>query len=379
MEIHEVASLSSALDSSIPGKQKQSGGMVLRESLQRGSAEAVMQLIKSMDASGVAASLREAGFPVDQSVEVQGRAAVFSSVKNDLNAALNLRVDGFHLHRSRAQMADVVAQPTFAAKDIASEVELEFSAEEFGGNMDAARVIQKAMRAQSVAIELLGDAAPGSRGALQMIAAQGLKKGIQGFGFDGVAGKYQVSLGMAELVDLHRDAAQAVAVQTARAGLGLWAAGGKVKELDGWVPDSVQRLLHGSVSLESAQTLVQAIESGSVDRHAGQIGTHEFTALLTAQGLDVHAKTVAQMATESGWVMKEPDRMRGQYFGPVVALDHRAGLVKYTRVDVIELPFTELAENQTRPKTGDMVRLDFKDGALKMNVINRPGRESVGR
>jgi hypothetical protein len=380
MGINDMASLSSALDYMIPVEKESSGGSILRKSLKGGSAEAVMQLIKSMDARGVAAALRDAGFLVDQSIVERGRAAVFSSVKSDLNEALSLLVDGFGLRHLRAQVAaDVLPEPTFAAKDNASEVALGFTPEEFGGDMDAARMIQKTFRFNSVAIDLLGDALPSSRGALLMIAAQGLKNGIQGFGFDGVAGKYQVSLGMAELVDLHRDAAQAVAIQTARAGLGVWAAGGRVKELDGWVPDSVQRLLHGSVSLESAQAVVQAIEDGSVLGHAGQIGTHEFTALLAAQGLDVNAKTVAQMASESGWVVQALDRMRGHYFGPVVAVDHRAGLVKHTRVDVIELPFTELAEGQNRPNTGDMVRLDFKQGTLTMNVLNRPGREGIGR
>ena len=380
MKKNDTASLSSDLQNVAPTLKVAPPGAVMSESLKRGSVDAVMQLIKSLDARGVATALGDAGFSVSPSAVSLGRAAVFSSVKDDLNEALSLRVNGFGLRHARglANAVELAASP-FAAKVGVSGDSPALSAEDFKGDVDAARVIQSVLRAKAVAVDLMGDALPNDRGSLQMIAAQGLKKGIQGFGFDGMSGKYEVNFGMPELLELHRCAAQAVTKQTVLSNLGVWAAGGKVKELDDWVPDSIQRLLHGSVTLESAQAVVQAVENGSVDRHSAQIGVHGCTSLLAGQGLDVNAKTLAQSAIESGWVLQVPDRIRGQYFGQLVATDHRAGLVKYTRVDVIELPFNELGETQSLPKIGDMVRIDFKQGALTMNVIPRHGHEKSGR
>lgn len=372
------------------------GGVALRDALKRGSADGMMELIRSMDARGFASALREAGFAVEKSTIERGRSAVFTSVKSDLSSALSLGVDGFGLANSRSLASSVTMMaadgavepvaPAFAAKektDVAaqdmSNVALQFDPREFAGDVAAARAVQGVLRSDTVAVELLGNAAPAERGALLMVAGQALKQGIQGFGFDGLPGKYQVAFGMSELVDLHREAAQAVAVESVTASLTGWAAGKKVKGLDEWVPDSVQRLLYGSVSLEAAQAVVQAVETGSIARHAGQIGLHDFTGLLAGQGLDVNAKTVNEQAREFGWSIQEPDRMRGQYFGPVVAVDHRASLVKFTRMDVLELPFTELATGQNRPKMGDSVRMDFKNGALTVNVAARPGREGAAR
>ena len=389
-------------DSLIPGVAadgiwRSAGGIALRDALKRGSAESMMDLIRSMDATGVAIALRETGFSVDQPTVALGRSAVFSSVKSNLSEALSLGVDGFELANMHALGSSrIVAAPnvvgvepvaqTFAAKEVAgvgaqdmTAVVLEFDPGEFAGDADAARVIQGVLRSESVGITCLGDAPPARRGALLLVAGQGLKKGIQGFGFDGLPGKYQVAFGMSELVDLHREAAQAVAVESVGVALTEWAAGVKVNGLAEWVPDSVQRLLQGSVSLDAAHAVVQAVENGSIARHAGQIGLHDITALLNDQGLDVNAQTVGEKAEEFGWTVQEPDRMRGQYFGPVVAVDHRASLVKYTRMDVLELPFTALASGQTRPKMGDVVRMDFKNGELTVNIASRPGREGAAR
>ena len=362
------------------------GGVALRESLRQGSVAGVMGLLKSMDAKGLAGALQESGFDVDAAALQKGRGALFESVKERLGAALELRVDGFGLARAQEIALPHVDAP-FAAKEekaverarASSDVRLSFEPHEFDGSIEAAQVIQGIMRSSKVAVDLLGAASPGQRGSLVLVASQSLKQGVQGFGFEGVPGKYQVPLVMAELVDLHRQSAQEVAIASARTGLGVWAEGGKPKDLDDWVPDSVQRLLHGSISMDAANSVIDAIKGGSIAAHAGEIGEHQFTALLASQGLDVNARTVEEHAQESGWVIQEPDRDRGKYFGSVVAVDHRASLIKFTRENVMMLPFAELPEGQKRPQLGDSVRMDYKNGALTVAIADRVGREGTGR
>ena len=353
------------------------GGKALRDSLKRGSVAGVMDLLKSMNAQGVVQSLREAGFAVAPELAVRGKSAIFAGVQSDLSAAIDLPGDGFDLSESRL-LKGAVAQKPFAAKvnptllvrDKPLAVPVDFP-----GDADAAAVIQRVMRSSAVAVSLLGVATPGLRGSLLLVAGQALKKGIQGFGFDGIEGKYQVPLSMSEVLELHKDAARAVAQDSTRVGLGSWAAGEKVNGLDSWVPDSVQRLLHGSVTLESAQALVQAIESGMVGLHASAIGEHEFTGLLAAQGLDTNAPPLAEQAEAMGFVIQPVDRDRSQYFGMVLALDYRAALVKTSRVNAIELPFVDLPEGHNRPKMGDSLRLSYKNGELSIAVAERSGRE----
>lgn len=351
------------------------GGVALRDSLHQGSASGVMDLLKSMDASGLVMALSETGFAIDAAAIEQGRGAIFTSVKERLGAALELQVDGFGLEAARKAALEQKSV-NFAAKAnaVAPNVQLDFSPDDFDGNLDAARVIQGVMRASSVSVDLVGGAKPSDRNSLLLVAGQAMKKGVQGFGFEGVPGKYKVPLEMADLVDLHRQAAENVAITSARVGLGLWAQGAKVKDLDEWVPDSVQRLLHGSISLGSAKSLINAIDGGGIAQHAGEIGDHQFADLLKSQGLDPNARTVEEQAEETGFVIQEPNRMRGQYYGPVVAVDHRASLVKYARQNVILLSFTELAKEQERPKLGDAVRMDYKNGQLSVEVANRVER-----
>lgn len=347
------------------------GGMAMSESLRRGSLAGVMDLLESMDASGVASALREAGFNVPNTAIHLGRDAVFESVQRDLIEAIDLRVDGFELEEVRAERisttrtAGLNSVSSFAAKPVKIESALD--------------AIQNVMTSTSIVVDLFGDVLPGGRNSLVFVAGQALDRQIQGFGFDGIEGKYEVPLSMSDVAQLHRDASRSVAEESARTAIGEWASGNRVSEVSDWVPDSIQRLLHGSISVEAATALVNAVDGGMIGRHAGEIGAHRFMTVMQAHGYNVNAPTVEQQAAELGLSLVEPDTERGQYVGPLVGEDHRAGLVKYARTKAIELPFKDLADDQSRPSIGDTVRMKFKAGDLTVSVSERLGRESVER
>jgi hypothetical protein len=77
-----------------------------------------------------------------------------------------------------------------------------------------------------------------------------------------------------------------------------------------------------------------------------------------------------ELARRYGWKLIEPNRMRGHYFGTVVALEHHVALVKFTDTEMLELPFGAMAVTQEQsPKLGDSVLMAFKDGVLTATVV----------
>jgi len=332
------------------GNWSSAGGLAVRESLSRGSVAGVMDVLESMDAPGMASVLREAGFFVSQGAVERGCDAVLESVQHDLIAAAELRVDGYGL--------EGVEPLNFAANESKVEVTAEMA-------------IQSVLQADSLMVNMLGNAAAGERGSLLFVAGQALQHGLQGFRFEGIPGKYEVVLSMAEVSGLYGDAAQAVAVESVRVGVAAWVGGEKVRDVSEWVPNSIQRLLNGSVSLSSAEAVVEAIEGGAVGAHAREFGLHGFARSLAEQGFDVNAPTVEEQAGNLGLTMIEPDLQRGQYVGPMVGQDHRAGLIKYAREKGVELPFNALADGQARPKMGETVRMKFTKGELAVSVAER--------
>ena len=82
-----------------------------------------------------------------------------------------------------------------------------------------------------------------------------------------------------------------------------------------------------------------------------------------------------ELAKRYGWELVEPDRIRGQYFGLVVALEHHVAIVKITNTQMIELPFGALAATEEQsPKLADSVRMGFKDGVLTATVVRARNR-----
>lgn len=79
-----------------------------------------------------------------------------------------------------------------------------------------------------------------------------------------------------------------------------------------------------------------------------------------------------ELAKRYGWELLKPDRMRGQYFGLVVALEHHVAIVKIASIHMLELPFGALAVTEEKsPKLGDSVRMGFKDAVLTATVVRR--------
>ncbi|MES2879197.1 MAG: hypothetical protein V4713_12305 [Pseudomonadota bacterium] len=353
--------------------------MALKSALEQGSAERVSALLKAMNAQTMAAALRGVGFEVDAALVSQGRNAIFADVRPSIQTALARKVDGFALSgKSRPSGAMQDGPFTFAAK-AEPYTTMDFDAANFKGDLAAAKAVQSVFQSSSLRVDMLGDAPHTERDALLMIAGQGMKRGILGFGFDGIPGKFEVSLPMSEVVQLHAAASQAVAVESAKAGLQAWSAGDRALRLSEWIPDSTQRLLQGVLSLDSAKAIVHTIESGTISKHAKEIGTHIITKLLVDKGLDVNAPTVEMQAAAMEFKVEQPDRQCGRYFGTVVAQDHRASLIKTTRTSAIVVPFSEMPAGQERPAPRSAIRIEFQQGNMNITQSGRTGREGTAR
>jgi len=350
----------------VDGRWGTLGGIAIGESLSQGAFQGVLDVFSALDASGFAEALRQAGFNVSPASVVRGADAVLAEVRKELEGALG-QADGVALSNGRM---DNTTDP-FAAKG--TSIPLKLMAE----SRTATTAVQDVFNASRVSVDLVGATIATERDSMLLVAAQAMVKEVQGFNFEGIDGKFSTTLSMAELSDLHKEAASAVAEHSVKSALGVWMTGAKVSELHDWVPDSVQRLLMGSLALAPASVIVQALSSGAIAKHAAEIGEHKFTQMLADQGYDINALTVAQQAQDLGLSLKAPDQTRGQYFGVVVGLDHRAGLVKYNRTSAVELPFSSIGKGLA-PEIGQSYRLSFNNGELTVSVALRSGREANG-
>lgn len=328
------------------------GSHALRAAIKEKSPKAVMELLRPMDAQGMAQVFREAGFRVDSAKVQLGRSAVFESVKPDLQKALGGVTKSASIKAQEAQTAAMPESPKVRVSP----------------PLDALAIIQGVLRSPNVVVSTFGQEPMPQRGALQMVAGQALEKGILGFGFDGVPGKYMVASPMKDVVELHKEAAKSIATLSAQAALHSWSQEQKGAPIHDFVPDSIQRLLQGSLSLDAAEVVVGALASGSIASYAEEIGDIGISNLLASQGLDVDAPTIDIQADEMGLKFKEMDTERGMYFGPVVAQDHRASLIKVNQNEVIELPHKQAPMG--KPKVGEQLRLEYKAGELSVTSRN---------
>lgn len=84
-----------------------------------------------------------------------------------------------------------------------------------------------------------------------------------------------------------------------------------------------------------------------------------------------NALSVNQQADELELTLVAPDRKRGQYFGQMVGMDHRAALIKFCKDGAVKLPFKDLTAGQGRPEIGDSVKMKFSNEVLVVNVLER--------
>lgn len=344
------------------GVWSSAGALALRTALQEKSPKSVMDLLQPMDAKGMAQVFREVGFKVESNTISKGRNAVFESVKPALQQAL----------RTPAKRIERVDEQTSAPANLQKKSAKAYRQQAQG----PMAIVERVLRSPNVIVSTFGDVPMSHRGALQMVAAQALEKGIVGFGFDGIPGKYMVDAPMADVVELHKEAARNVATLSAKSALHDWSRAQKGAVIHDLVPDSIQRLLQGGLSLDAAQVIAQAIDSGSIANHAQEISEMSISNLLAAQGLDVDAPTIQVQADELGLSFKEVDQERGMYFGMVVAQDHRASLVKVNKNEVIELTHKQSPLGKVR--VGEQLRIEYKAGELNVSSRSQE-RQSIDR
>lgn len=319
------------------------GGVSIRASLAAGRKIDVVSLLETMEVPELVKSISEAGHKISRELQLQGKQMLISDFCNAAFAAKNI---------SEMQEPTVLSQLS-----------------------DALDTIRLVLSESKLSVNVEGDLPSKDRPSLMMIARQGIESGIQGFAFEGILGKFQVSMSMADVVELHANAVGRYAEDSVRLALGVWVDGDKVANLPKSISDSVQRLLHGSVSLAAASVIVNAIKDGSVHLHASTIGRHEYSRLLMDQGYDINAETIETQANNLGLTLATPDYERGQYFGPVVALDHRAGLIKFSRQSAVELPFSSLPDDSKTLLLGERVRLNFCQEKISIGFADRIVRD----
>jgi hypothetical protein len=345
------------------------GGLALEEAISIGSLDSAMDLFDGLTAPQMASLVSEAGVAVPAGVIEKGSQATSNYIARALTQVMEMQTVG----------QEAVGQESRKLESSLSQSSAQWGMNGFGGQMDAARAIQAVFAARGVDVSLYGDESFANRGALLCIGAQALEADRQGFGCDGLPGKFKVPLPLHDVLDLYRTASGKLAVETVCEAMDVWRGGGKVGEMTPFVPDSIQRVLQGSLSENAAHTLRRAVENGTVEKYANDVGEHAAIRLFGDQGIDVHAPTIKEQAETLGLAIAEPDRQRGKYMGPMVGADHRAGLVKYARSYAVELPFASLDAEQARPALGDMVRMEFKNQHIKISVTERGSSRDMGR
>lgn len=336
----------------------QAGAKALRVALAERSAKALMGVLEGMDGKTMASALTDLGFVIKDQAKAGGRNAIFQDVKNDLQEALKRGVDGHELRKT--QRFELPKPGVHADTTV------------------ALNVVRDVFSSSKIRVIPLGPASISQRPALQMVAAQAMLKGVMGFAIDGVGGKYDLPASLPEVVELHGAAARAFAHISTVQALQKWAKGSPLpaKEMSDWVPDSVQRVLQGSVSVSAAERVTSALSSDVVGQYAEDQGRAIGTALLAEKGFDISAPSAEQQAVDQGLTVKKPDLGRGQYFGTVVGQDHRVCLVKISRSEALLIPVSEMGGD--RPAIGSSLRIGFKSGTMNVSM-KAPGRAGLGR
>lgn len=254
-------------------------------------------------------------------------------------------------------------------------------AHESGGNSnkpsfaDSLKMIQAVMSAPIVEVGIGGDVSIDSRISLQFVAGQSLEKGVPGFAIEGVMGKFQLprQVVLEELKSLYSVAGGVVAEMEVRSAFPGWANGKMASKTNDLVPESVARILRGSASIDAAIAVQKALDSGAVKEFGAQQGLLQAGNVLKEQGVLINAPLVNQILERENLKVTEPDRQRGQYIGPVVAVDHRDWAVKWARESALVMRYKDLPDGVEKPARGDLVKLKFSNSRVDVVVQSRVG------
>jgi hypothetical protein len=341
--------------------------LVFSQHLKLGALSDALELLGGLDDEGARAVLLEAGFKPQL---VGTRMAMLKSVQFDLvhsaqqkDAALNMR------SADDEKSAGKPERRTFPGTDTAPSF------------MNALKAIQAVLSAPDVEVGLAGAASLDSRASLQFVAAQAIERGVSGFAVDGVTGKFRLpdSADLPSLKDLYSVSGGALAEAEVRAIVPGWASGKTPQRLPSVVPEGVARVLRGSPTLQGVELIRSELAAGSVRDYGAQQGVQQATHALTAQGVRLDAPNAERLIEQAGLKLTAPDRQRGQYVGPVVAVDHRASVVKWSRDSAIVISHRELPEGGARPEKGDTLRVKFSGGQAAVMVQPKNSDRSVGR
>lgn len=246
----------------------------------------------------------------------------------------------------------------------------------------ALEIIQSVFGAPNVEVGLAGSASIADRASVRFVTGKAVQNRIVGFEVDGLSGKFKLpaNIEISDFKSLVAATTGDLAVSQVKKILPLWAAGkfdSKVSEL---VPESVARILRGSPSLEGVESITKALSSGLVKDFGSKHGLQVMSNILVDRGVRFDAPSVTQMVQDSGLKITEADRQRGQYVGPVVAVDHRTAAVKWSRDSVLLVPHKDLPLDKDRLEKGDFVKLRYVKNELTVTVQPKViEKERVGR
>lgn len=312
-----------------------------------GRLDAAIDLVKPLTTDDARAVLLHAGFKPGL---VADRTLMFSGLKHDLAKSVAAR----EAAPDRTNTTSVVTQ----SKVVPS---------------DALAHLQAVLRAKDVEVGLAGTAPLSERGAMMFVAGQAILRKVTGLEVDGVEAKFKMpaSVELSDVKELFSRAGGAMAETEVRSAIPSWANGKPPYRFSDLVPENVGRILRGGLSKTGIETVSDALQSGAVRDFGAKQGSHIISQVFEARGVRLDAPSIEDMAAQAGFKVIEPNREKGNYFGAVVASDHRATAIKCSRDSVLVLAHKDLPEGVDRPVKGETMRLKFANGVLATAVTQQ--------
>lgn len=357
------------------GKWLAAESLALRQSLVHGNFADAMLLLKSSTISVIGVILSENGFGSPTGMVEDDRENLLSEIQYDINEACAHGVDGFGLNDIRQRRnVEYVSMSNrdlheFAETGIHDELDNTFKHIGFITDRHAAQEVQKVLKHQSVEVIQLGRAPIEDRSILLYIAAQGLDKKINGFGFESIEGKFKLANAtLDDVINLHVKAAEQVSEESVRFALGEWVDGKKVSPIHDLVPDSVAQIFRSTLNVRSAMSAISAIQNGSVRDHAGKQGRFQYSQIMSNLGYDINAQSIEQQAKNQDLTIVEPNKRRGEYVTSIVGGDHKSYLVAFAKNQAFELPISDTKHIPGKPEIGSELRIKFKENQVSVTL-----------